>query len=208
MASRALLADIDPGWLADGDTLLDAELAARARDSALGRRMLAAWLADGPAAALFAPDPGRQPDLVRMRWPRQRLDALLRDIGVLAHAPAIRAETGREPVRRLKAALGNSYLLALDRTVWDGHVERARQAALASALAHALAAATTADGPQPLHALFDAQGRAELVAWARRRDPALADWCQLLHPPGPAPVAWLPEKPVLRIYTHHDTRAA
>jgi hypothetical protein len=208
MASKALLADIEPGWLSDGGAVLDAELAAYARDSALGRRMLASWLAQGPAAALFAPDPGRQPDATRMRWPRERLAALIRDIGVLAHAPAIRAETGRDPVRRLKAALGNSYLLALDRTVWDGHIERAQQAVLAAGFARALAEATAADDPRPMHALFDAQGRVELVAWARRRDPALADWCLLLHPPGPAPAAHLPEKPVLRVYTHHDTRAA
>jgi hypothetical protein len=111
-------------------------------------------------------------------------------------------------VRRLKAALGNSYLLALDRTVWDGVLERVPLVVLASDFSRALAEATASDDPQPLHALFDTQGRAELDAWARRRDPALADWCALLHPPGRLPAAHLPEKPVLRVYTHHDTRAA
>ena len=45
---------------------------------------------------------------------------LSRDLGALAFAPAIRAEVRREPVRQLKRALGNSYLLALDKQVWDG----------------------------------------------------------------------------------------
>lgn len=208
MASGALLAEIEPGWHADGDAMLDTALVARAADSALGRRMLAAWLAEGRASALLAPGPGRHPDATRMRWPRPRLAALVRDIGVLAHAPGIRAQTGRDPVRRLKAALGNSYLLALDRTVWDGQLERAQLAVVTSDFSHALAEATARDDAQPMHVLFDAQGRAELDAWARRRDPALADWCALVHPPGPMRAAHLPEKPVLRVYTHHDTRAA
>jgi hypothetical protein len=199
-----LLAEVDPGWLG-GDALLGADLAARARESALGRRMLASWLAAGPAAALLGPDPARDAGSVMARWPRTRIAALCRDVGVLAYAPAIRAEVGREPVRRLKAALGSSYLLALDRSVWDGVVDGGTAARLGAALSPALTA------PEPaaaLYALFDQQGRAEVVAWARRRDPPLADWCTLLHPPGDTPAAHLPEKPVLRVYTHHEARPA
>lgn len=209
MSLRALLADVDPGWLGDAGTPLDAALAARARDSALGRRLLAAWLAEGPAAALLAPDPVREPDAVRHRWPRVRLDALCRDLGILAHAPPIRAEIRREPVRRLKAALGNSYMLALDRSVWDGTLPPEERKRIDADFRDALGATMDGGTPAPLFALFDRQGRAELRAWALRRDPPLADWCALQQPPGAAePTAWLPEKPVLRVHAHHAARAA
>ncbi len=210
MSLRALLAEVDAGWLDDAGTPLDPALVARARDSALGRRLLAAWLAEGPALALLAPDPSRDPDAVRGRWRRTRVDALCRDLGILAHAPPIRAEVRREPVRRLKATLGNSYLLALDQSVWDGRLPPDRLEQATAGFRTALDAAIAANDPAPLHDVFDRQGRAELQAWARRRDPALADWCRLLHPPGAADeaLARLPEKPVLRVYTHHETRAA
>lgn len=208
MALRALLAEVEPGWYASSeDDAPDAGLVAQARDSALGRRLLAGWLAAGPAAAMLAPAPhGRSAPLVE-RWPRDRLAALTRDIGVLAYAPAIRAEVRREPVRRLKAMLGNSYLLALDRTVWDGRLEPALVARLAIEFGEALAAAGQDDDEGALHVLFDRQGRHELQAWARRRDPALADWSALLQPREAPRTAFLPEKPVLRVYTHHEMRA-
>ncbi|MGY1458058.1 MULTISPECIES: hypothetical protein [unclassified Luteimonas] len=208
MSLRALLAEVDPGWLEDAGAPLDAALVARARDSALGRRLLASRLAEGPAASLLAPDPARAPGDIRKRWPRPRLDALCRDLGLLAHAPPIRAEVRREPVRRLKTALGHSYMLALDRTVWEGTLPPARLQALGADFSAALAATMADDDPAPLFALFDLQGRAELGAWARRRDPALADWCDLLHPPADERPVHLPEKPVLRVYTHHEARAA
>lgn len=207
MSLRALLSEVDPGWLEDAGTPLDAGLAAHARGSALGRRLLAGWLAAGPAASLLAPDPARVPASIRERWPRPRLEALCRDLGLLAHAPPIRAEVRREPVRRLKAALGHSYMLALDPTVWEGRLPPERMRMLGADFSGALAA-TLADGdPAPLFALFDRQGRAELRAWATRRDPPLADWCALLHPPADEPSPHLPEKPVLRVYTHHEARA-
>lgn len=208
MSLRALLAEVDPGWFDDAGSPLDHGLAASALDSPMGRRLLGAWLAQGPASSLLAPDPARAPAAIRERWPRQRLDALCRDIGILAHAPPIRAEVRREPVRRLKAAMGHSYMLALDRTVWDGRLPPERQQALATDFSDALAATVAGDDPAPLFALFDRQGRAELRAWARRRDPALADWCALLHPAVPELPPHLPEKPVLRVYTHHEARAA
>ncbi|MGY0612625.1 MULTISPECIES: hypothetical protein [unclassified Luteimonas] len=208
MSLRALLVEVDPAWLEHAGTPLDAELAERAGKSALGRRLLGAWLAEGPASSLLAPDPVRDPDAVRRRWARARLDALCRDIGILAHAPPIRAEVRREPVRRLRAALGNSYMLALDRSVWDGVLPPDRQRALVADFDHALADAMASDDAAPLFAIFDRQGRAELRGWARRRDPALADWCRLLHPPDDELPPHLPEKPVLRVYTHHESRAA
>lgn len=210
MSLRALLADVDAGWLEDAGVPLDPALAARARDSALGRRLLASWLADGPALTLLAPDPSRDPDAVRSRWRRARIDALCRDLGILAHAPPIRAEVRREPVRRLKAALGNSYLLALDQSVWDGKLPPDGLQQAGAGFRAALDAAMSGDDPTPLYAAFDQQGRAELQAWAGRRDPALADWCRLLYPPDATAgaTARLPEKPVLRVYTHHETRAA
>ena len=208
MSLRALLSEVDPGWLEHAGTPLDPALAARAGNSALGRRLIGAWLAEGPASSLLAPDPVRDPGAIRRRWARPRLDALCRDIGILAHAPPIRAEVRREPVRRLRAALGNSYMLALDRSVWDGALPPDRQRALIADFDQALAAAMASDDAAPLFAIFDRQGRSELRAWARRRDPPLADWCRLLHPPDDDLPSHLPEKPVLRVYTHHESRAA
>lgn len=210
MSLRALLSEVDAGWFGDAGTPVDPALLVRARGSALGRRMLATWLASGPASALLAPDPARDADQVRARWRRERVEALCRDLGILAYAPAIRAEVRREPVRRLKAALGNSYLLALDQSVWDGKLPPEQQQEAGASFRSALDAALAADDARPLYDAFDRQGSAELQAWARRRDPALADWSQLLQPPGTVEPARarLPEKPVLRVYTHHETRAA
>lgn len=207
MSLKALLVEVDPGWLEDAGAPLDPALAARARDSAIGRRLLASWLANGAASSLLAPDPVRSPEATRARWTRPRLQSLCRDLGILAHAPAIRAEVRREPVRRLKADLGNSYLLALDRSVWEGQLPAATLRAAGDAFRDALAAALSGNGPSPLFALFDRQGRAELQAWAGRRDPALADWCRLLHAPEAEIATWLPEKPVLRVHAHHESRA-
>lgn len=205
MTLQALLAEVDPGWYATDEDAFDNHLLARAHDSALGQRMLARWLAVDAAAALLAPNPGKGFAAMAEKWPRTRLTALVRDIGTLAYAPTIRAEVRRDPVRRLRRALGNSYLLALDQTVWDGRIEAVRVAQLSTEFGEALATDPRHD--EPLYAMFDRQGRSELRAWAGKRDPALADWTVLLHPRETAREAHLPEKPVLRLYTHHETRA-
>ncbi|KLJ00562.1 hypothetical protein [Luteimonas sp. FCS-9] len=203
MSLRALLAEVHPAWHGVDDDALDPALLRRACDSVLGRRLLASALAAGPAPDLLAPSPEGPAALVA-RWSRTRLEALHRDLGVLAFAPAIRAEIGREPVRRLKAALGSSYLLALDRSVWDAKVEPDLQAHLAETLRTALA---PDDPASTLLRTFARQGRAELQAWAGRRDPALAQWARLLEAPEALPAAHLPEKPVLVVHTHHQNRA-
>lgn len=206
MRLQALLADVDPAWHAQGGDTLDAVLRERARDSVLGRRLLARALAEGPASRLLAPspDPASTRALTRL-WNRRRLGALQRDLGTLAYAPAIRAEIGREPVRRLKATLGNGYLLALDRSVWDGKVDAAVQSQLAADLADVLG--RPGELGTALWPLFDLQGRAELQAWAAQRDPVLAEWARLIEPPESLPSAHLPEKPVLVVHTHHQARA-
>ncbi|MEN5059407.1 hypothetical protein [Luteimonas sp. TWI1416] len=203
MSLRALLAEVHPAWHEASDGGLDPALLRRACDSALGRRLLAAALAAGPASHLLAPSPDG-PGALIARWSRARLDALHRDLGVLAYAPAIRAEIGREPVSRLKAALGSSYLLALDRSVWDAKVKPEVQTRLVEGLRHAL---SVTDGETTLLRTFARQGRAELQAWASHRDPALAQWARLLHAPEALPSAHLPEKPVLVVQTHHQNRA-
>jgi hypothetical protein len=202
---QALLADVHPCWWAgaDGDEP-QPELLRLARDSRAGRRLLASWL-PSECGALLAPAPEREVGAIALKWPRHELAPLLRDVGVLACAPAIRAEVRREPVRQLKALLGSSYLLALDRTIWDGQLEPAHAAVLQLELAEALAAG---DARQPrLEALFERRGRGELRAWATRRDPALAAWVAVLHPREPETPAHLPEKAILRVYTHHESRA-
>lgn len=204
MPLQALLQEVDPAWFGTRDAAPDPALLARARDSRLGRRLLAGMLAAGPAPQLLAPSPAGL-SAVPARWTRARLAALHRDLGTLAFAPAIRAEIGREPVRRLKAALGTGYLLALDRTVWDGKVAAEVQAHLVASLAAALA--TGGDPAPALDVALQRQGRAELQAWAGHREPALAEWARLLDPPCALPAAHLPDKPALIVYTHHQTRA-
>jgi hypothetical protein len=207
MTLQALLAEVDPGWYAADadDAAPDAGLLARAQTSALGQRLLARWLAADAASALLAPTPGKEYSATIAQWSRAQLGALVRDVGVLAYAPAIRAEIRREPVRRLKRALGNSYLLALDQTVWDGRIDATLLARLSTEFGEALA--TDPKHDDRLYAMFDAQGRGELRAWASKRNPALADWTALLHPRETPRAAHLPEKPMLRVYTHHELRA-
>ena len=204
MSLEALLAEVDPRWHGAGDDDIDAALLQRARTSRLGRRLLASALAEGPATHLLAPSPEGFAALVA-RWNAPRIRALHRDLGVLAYAPAIRAEVGRDAVKRLKAVLASSYLLALDRSVWDAKVDPALQSRLAATLADTLAAGD-AFGPR-LFEVLELQGRAELQAWARQREPALADWAQLLYPPHELPTPHLPEKPLLVVHTHHQNRA-
>lgn len=200
MSVQALLAEVDPSWYGE----IDPALLAQARDSRLGRRMLARWLAVGPAATLLAPAPGEGAAAAATGWPPARLAALVRDLGALAYAPAIRAEVRREPVRRLKQALGNGYLLALDNTVWNGRVDPVVGKRLAVALASALADA----GDDALFAALDWQGRAELDEWAGKAEPALGEWARLLGCRDDAlEAAHLPEKPILRVYAHHQARA-
>lgn len=204
MALQALLAEVDPSWY-DG---LEPALLTRAQARPLGRRLLARWLAAGAASTLLAPAPGenRHGDIVA-QWPRASVAALTRDLGALAYAPAIRAEVRREPVRRLKQALGNSYLLALDNTVWNGRVDPAIARRLATALEQALAADAGNEADTALYALLDRQGRAELDEWASNHERALGEWARLLQASDVArDPAHLPEKPLLRVYTHHQSR--
>lgn len=190
-----LLAEVDPQWL-EG---LDPALMAAGRQSRLGRAVLLRCLA-APTGALLAPSPEPALDRTAMAWPRARLDPFLRNLGILAFAPAIRAEIGREPVRRLKEALGKRYLLALDRQMWDGQVPPVLQARLQQRLSDAVAA------PDPRAALLGLcarQGRAELRHWAATHDAALAEWTQLLHATDPEPRAHLPAGAVARLHAHH-----
>ncbi|MDH5822026.1 hypothetical protein QFW77_03325 [Luteimonas sp. RD2P54] len=205
MPLQALLAEVHPSWYAaDGEPAPAPALLGAALRSRLGRRMLArALLASGTGQALLAPRPGSGLPTAVARWPRERLARLVRDLGVLAYAPVIRAEVRREPVRRLRRTLGNSYLLALDPTVWDAAVGRAVLARLAADWERALV-----EDDDALFAMLERQGRGELRAWAAIRDPALGDWTALLHERSEVGPAHLPEKPVLLLCTHHESRAA
>ena len=137
-ALRAVLTETDASWHGRGDERIAPELLAAARDSAIGRRLLGGWLAPEAAPALLAPPPGAGVAAAALRWPRARVERLVRDLGALAYAPAIRAEVRREPVRRLKQALDNAYLLALDSQVWDGKVQNQLALQLADNLDRAL----------------------------------------------------------------------
>ncbi len=211
MGLQMLLREVDSGWYqptADASTAeLDTALLKRAQSSPLGRRMLARWLATGAGAALLAPRPDGRIASAVSRWPRPRLAGLVRDLGALAFAPAVRAEVRRDHVSLLKRMLGNGYLLALDSSVWDASVVPAVRAELAAALGHAAATAQASGTPVAVHELLDRQGRGELRAWAVQRDPALADWAMLQFPREDLPIAVLPEKQVLFLHSHHEARA-
>ena len=77
---------------------------------------------------------------------------------------------------------------------------------LAAGLESALAAN---DDDAALFALLDRQGRAEFDEWARAGEPALGEWARLQQPQdAPLDPAHLPEKPILRVYAHHQARIA
>lgn len=209
MSLQAVLAEVEPDWYATADAAcIDASLLARARASALGERILARWLLqDGHAQALLAPNPQRDIAPEAVRWPRAQVALLARDLGVLAYAPAIRSEVGRDAVRRLKQALGNSYLLALDRTVWDGRVEPLAM----TRMTERLRAAVTQDDAAhaALYALLDAHGRSELRECTEPELAAIGEWARLLQPrrsAEPAPTV-LPAAQVWMLYEHHLGRA-
>jgi hypothetical protein len=206
MPLQALLADVDAAWYADeAGQALDPHLVERARTSALGQRLLVRALPPEFLDGLLAPRPGDRTHMATpRRWPRARVRALVRDLGVLAYAPLIRAEVRREPVRWLRTTLGNSYLLALDKAIWDGRLDQATRARLSSRWEALLAEPGFLTDPALLGDLLDRQGRAELHAWASRRHRMLADWVRLLHDDSPLCAAHLPEKAVLVVASHHE----
>ena len=208
MPLRALLADVDPAWYArDDGQAFDPQLVALARRSALGQRLLVRTLPATLTSTLLAPRPGAAAHVaMARRWPRERLSALVRDLGTLALAPVIRGEVRREPVRWLRKVLGNGYLLAIDRTVWDARVDHAVHARLAADWQALSAHPAFLVDAAPLSALLDQQGRSELEAWAGSRNPALAEWARLLHGEAPPRQAYLPDKALLRVLTHHENR--
>lgn len=207
MGLEPLLAQVQSDWFSGQAGPLDARILAQATRSPLGQRLLARHLlASGAAATLLAPRPAGGVPAVVKRWPPARLGRLIRDLGVLAYAPVIRAEVRREPVRWLRRALGNSYLLALDPTVWDARIGGQAQAVLQRQWEALVQAAAPGQDDAALYTLLECQGRAELRHWALSRDPGLAEWAALLHPPEPPLAAHLPEKPVLLLSTHHETR--
>jgi hypothetical protein len=210
MNLHSVFAEIHPDWYRQADMAgedagaIEGDLLLRACDSALGRRMLARWLMRDIGGELFSPRPDGAVAATVVRWPRPRLAALSRDLGALAFAPAIRAEVRREPVRQLKRALGNSYLLALDKQVWDGRCEPAAATRLQAELAVALAAG---QDDAVLHGLLERRGRSELHAWAALRDPGLAEWLILQYPRAARLQTHLPEQQVLFLHDHHLARA-
>ena len=208
MSLQTLLADVHPAWYADRfDPASAGALVERARTSALGRRMLLRALPPALGDGLFAPRPGEPVyRATRARWPASRVAALVRDLGVLAYAPVIRAEVRREPVRWLRATLGNSYLLALDRSVWDGRIGADTHERLVADWNALLAEPAFLQDPSLLGGMLDRQGHAELLAWATRRNRALADWALLLRAPAPSRPVHLPEKAALVVVSHHEDR--
>lgn len=202
MSLQVVLGQVDAGWFDD----IDPTLVTQAVGTPLGRRLLARPLLRDDASDLLAPSPDGIGSIAR-RWPRVRLDALVRDLGALSFAPAIRSEVRREPVRRLRHALGNSYLLALDQRIWDGKVDAPVTARLLAVLDSALDADVQHN--RALLAMFDAQGRDELWSSCQMgaaSDRALGQWLTLGNPPAVRGLAHLPQRAVTMLATHHASR--
>lgn len=200
MSLQPLLAEVDAAWFRD----VDPRLAQKAKRSPLGQRMLSVWLMHDHAPTLFTPTPARNFGGIAEKWSRSRLAWLVRDLGILAYAPAVRGEVRRDPVRRLRNLLGNSYMLALDRSIWDGKVAPALEHRLSSTLG--VVVASTANRDDDIWELLELQGLQELRHWAVRHEPELAEWAKLMAPPLPEGVAHLPPEPVRMLHDHHVAR--
>ena len=176
----------NPGWLAP----LPAPLLAQMRASALGTRLIARTLAEGPAPALFGEPYWRMPpDADWLLRPPAALDELALDLAALALSALIRATVKRETVLRLKRVLGDArYALALNETS-----ENLDSLGFAKALA--------ADPALRRHLL--AQGHAELVAFAATIHPACAERIRLTLAPTELP-AVQPRLACARVRMHLD----
>ncbi len=200
MSLQPLLAEVDAAWLRD----VDPRLLQKAKRSPLGQRLLSVWLMHDHAPRLFTPTPARNFGAIAGKWSRSRLAWLVRDLGILAYAPAVRGEVRRDPVRRLRNLLGNSYMLALDRSIWDGKVAPALEQRLGSSLGVVVASTTNRD--DDIWELLELQGLQELRHWGATQEPELAEWAKLMAPPLPDGVAHLPPEPVRMLHDHHLAR--
>ena len=207
MSLYTLLSEVHRDWYSKTGSAkrlinVDAKLIEKARRTPLGQRMLARWLlADAPN--LLAPHPAGLSNVITL-WSQERINHLVRDLGILAFAPAIRAEIGREPVRILKKALGNSYLLALDKTIWDGNVSRSELAEMRAELNAVLVASDSED--HGLYQVFEKQGRSEFLRWGKTHKQQLAEWMQLQRAKEQSVTTYLPDHAVLIVFGHHESR--
>lgn len=166
------LQQLDPAWISE----LPAPLVVQMRGSALGSRLLARTLAEGPAPALFAePVWAMAPDVEWLFRSAAELDDVALDLAALALSALIRATVRRDTVLRLKRVLGEvRYALALNET--SEHLD-------SIGFAKALAADVT------LRRHFLAQGHAELIHYAGTIHPACAERIRLSLPPAQLPLA-------------------
>ena len=87
--------------------------------------------------------------------------------------------------------LGNSYMLALDRSIWDGKVAPALEQRLSSSLGVVVASTTNRD--DDIWELLELQGLQELRHWGATQEPELGEWAKLMAPPPPdAAAGWRP----------------
>lgn len=185
LRSRAL-DETDAAWFgAVAPILVD-----RARQSRLGRRMLARRLAANGAPLLFGTMPRSTPQAIAVStwagWPVEKLRAIALDLGAIALAPALRSLVRRETVLRIRRVLGESrYGLALA----DGGE---RQAAVAARVRSTVTTALERD--EDLDQLVRKRGFGEFLAFARAVHPVCAERLLLCEPPGSvveARVPWL-----------------
>ena len=166
------LQQFDPAWVSE----LPAPLVVQMRGSALGSRLFARTLAEGPAPALFAEPVWTM--VANTDWlfrSSAELDDVALDLAALALSALIRATVRRDSVLRLKRVLGEArYALTLNETS-----ENLDSLGFAKALA--------ADSGLRRH--FLAQGYAELIGYAGTIHPACAERIRLSLPPAQLPLA-------------------
>jgi hypothetical protein len=163
------LQQADPAWF-EG---LPTNLVIRLRTSALGSRLLARALAEGPASALFAEPVWPMPEQADwLFWPCAALDELAFDLAALALSAPIRATVKRDAVLRLRRVLGETRYAAALNEPSGGVGPAGFQTALAA--------------DKTLQRYLAAQGQAELVAYAGVLHPACADRMRLSSPPAEA----------------------
>ena len=188
--ARALLDALHPAQFG----ALPAPLLDAARDSALGRRLLAR-MALRRAPSVFAPDQERWQnwhieDEAWLAWPQARLQSFSRTLGAIALGPALRTHVERQAVLFLREVLGADWRQAQLATPWPGAApDTVRQMGIAVLQRCGRDAAM-------LSAAVHERGLIEFLAHAERRSAELAARLALSYakiPPTPCSREnWLP----------------
>lgn len=180
-----------------------------ARNSVLGRRMLALRLQDESPQLFRLPAAANDAAWIPLHpaalFSGERLRGAALDLGALAFSPALRARVDRSEVLRLRSVLGAARIaFALGNDPWRGALPDAVRHCAVSGLARVIHDADA------LLELVRQRGRIELYAHASALHAMLGERIRLAFAPMPAGErrdAWLPPKAVAR-YLEAATQSA